>query len=86
LIYNLPYSVDPEGLPFKTTIESGPSFVKLISNTSLKINPNNCGTDFGNKTVYIKIEDEFPSSSVYSIDIEVSNLPPLFLSNLPIED
>ena len=44
----------------------------------MKINPVNCATDFGNKTVKIKIEDEFRSSSVYSVDIEVSNLPPLF--------
>jgi hypothetical protein len=58
----------------------------LISNTSMKINPVNCGTDFGNKTVQIKIEDEYPSSSVYSIDIEVGNLPPVFQSNAAIED
>ena len=42
------------------------------------INPVNCATDFGNKTVQIKLEDEYPSSTVYSFDIEVSNLPPLF--------
>lgn len=26
LIYNLPYSIDPEGLNFTTTVQSGPSF------------------------------------------------------------
>jgi hypothetical protein len=26
LIYNLPASIDPEGLNFTTTVESGPSF------------------------------------------------------------
>jgi hypothetical protein len=44
----------------------------------MKINPVNCATDFENKTVHIKIEDEFPSSSNYSFDIKVSNSPPLF--------
>ena len=52
----------------------------------MRINPVNCETDFGNKTVYIKIEDEQPSSSVYSFVIEVSNLPPLFQTNAAIED
>jgi hypothetical protein len=31
LIYNLPKSMDPEGLAYSTTIESGPSYVSLIS-------------------------------------------------------
>jgi hypothetical protein len=44
----------------------------------MKINPVNCGTDFGNKTVEIEIKDEYPSSSVYQINISVTNLPPLF--------
>jgi hypothetical protein len=53
----------------------------------MRINPVNCGTDFGNKTVQIKIEDEQPSSSAnYSFVIEVSNLPPLFQTNAAIED
>jgi hypothetical protein len=65
LIYNLPLSIDPEGLNFTTTVKSGPSFAYLISSTSMKINPWNCGTDFGNKTVEIEIKDEFPSSLVY---------------------
>ena len=33
--YNLPTSVDPEGLDYKTIIKSGPSFVEKISNTQL---------------------------------------------------
>jgi hypothetical protein len=30
--------------------------------------PSNCETDFGNFTVMIELKDEYPSSSVYSID------------------
>jgi hypothetical protein len=52
----------------------------------MKINPVNCATDFGNKTVKIKIEDEYPLNSLYSIDIEVINLPPLFQTNAAIKD
>jgi hypothetical protein len=58
LIHNLPYSIDPEGLNFTTSLINPPSFVSLISNTSMRINPVNCRTDFGNKTVLIKLEDE----------------------------
>jgi hypothetical protein len=46
----------------------------------------NCSADFGNKTVKIKLEDTYPSSSEYSFDIEVINLPSLFQINAPIED
>lgn len=69
MIYNLPASMDPEGLSYATTIISGPSFVSLISNDKqLKIYPSKCLTDFGNFTVIIKLEDEYPASSLYSID------------------
>ena len=44
----------------------------------MKINPVNCETDFGNKTVEIEIKDEYPSSSLYYVNIIVTNLPPLF--------
>jgi hypothetical protein len=30
--YNLPLSIDPEGLNYTTSIKNGPSFAKLISN------------------------------------------------------
>lgn len=33
LIYNLPSSKDPEGLPYIAAIQSGPSFVSLLSLT-----------------------------------------------------
>ncbi len=33
--YNLPTSVDPEGLHYKTIIKSGPPFVELISSTQV---------------------------------------------------
>ena len=49
--------MDPEGLPYTTTIMSGPSYASLISNTQISIHPTNCVTDFGNKTVKIKLED-----------------------------
>jgi hypothetical protein len=29
--YNLPLSIDPEGLSYNTSIKSGPSFARLIS-------------------------------------------------------
>jgi hypothetical protein len=32
-IYDLPTSMDPEGLHYNTTILSGPSYVKLISSS-----------------------------------------------------
>ena len=32
-IYTLPESMDPEGLSYTTTIESGPSYAQLISST-----------------------------------------------------
>jgi hypothetical protein len=33
--YNLPTSVDPEGLSYKIIIKSGPTFVELISSTQV---------------------------------------------------
>lgn len=57
LTYNLPTSADPEGLPYTTTIQTGPSYVTQLSNTQIKINPNSCLTDFGTQTVTIKLED-----------------------------
>ena len=47
LTYDLPSSMDPEGLTYYTTIESGPSYVTKISETQLNINPDNCITDIG---------------------------------------
>lgn len=44
-IYNLPISIDPEGLPYTTTIQSAPYYVSMISSTQLRINPTNCATD-----------------------------------------
>ena len=69
-IYNLPTSMDPEGLPFITTIESGPSYVSLISSaTHLRIKPINCATDFGAKTVTLILEDQEPANDTYSIEL-----------------
>ena len=73
--------MDPEGLPYNTTITNGPPFVTLISNSSVMfINPSSCQSDFGNQTVKIKLEDEQPKSTVYSIVIVVRNLPPVYKS------
>jgi hypothetical protein len=70
IIYNLPKSMDPEGLPYKTAIESGPSYVSLISSaTQLRIKPINCGTDFGTKTVNMILYDEEPANETYSIEL-----------------
>ena len=66
--YDLPASMDPEGLFYTTTIFSGPSFASLISSTQLQLYPKNCATDFRNFTVKIKLEDEQPASTNYSID------------------
>lgn len=49
VIYNLPTSMDPEGLPYTTTIIKGPSYVKKLSDTQLKLFPVNCVTDFGDQ-------------------------------------
>jgi hypothetical protein len=49
--------MDPEGLTYYTTIESGPSFVSKISDTQLFINPLNCNEDMGDKVIKIKLED-----------------------------
>ena len=49
--------MDPEGLPFNTTISSGPSFVSLM-NSSIYIDPKNCFSDIGNHTLEIKLVDE----------------------------
>jgi hypothetical protein len=76
--YNLPSSVDPESLPYTTSILSGPSYVTQLSSTQLKIKPMNCLTDFGDKIVNLKLEDEEPKSTNYSFLIKVINLPPKF--------
>ena len=86
LLHNLPLSIDPEGLNFTTTIKSGPSFATLISNTTIKLAPANCLTDFNIHTVQIKLEDEEPSSTFYSFNVSVTNLPPVFQTNAAIED
>ena len=57
LTYDLPTSMDPEGLTYYTTIESGPSFVSKISDTQLFINPLNCNEDMGDKVIKMKLED-----------------------------
>jgi hypothetical protein len=51
--YVLPTSSDPEGLPYTTTLVSAPSYVTLLSNNTLHINPKNCTSDFGDKIVII---------------------------------
>ncbi len=80
--YPLPPSIDPEGLPYNISIMSGPSYVSLISNSSIMlINPSSCESDFGNQTVKIKLEDEQPLSTNYSILINVKNLPPIYKSS-----
>jgi hypothetical protein len=55
LFYNLPLSSDPEGLPYSTTILSGPSYATIISNTQARFSPSNCQTDLGNMDLYIKL-------------------------------
>lgn len=60
--------MDPEGLFYKTTIDTGPSYVSLISSaTQLRIKPINCATDFGTKSVEILLQDEEPANEKYSI-------------------
>jgi hypothetical protein len=77
--YDLPSSHDPEGLHYTTTIQSGPSFVSLVSSdTKLKIFPSNCANDFTDFTVVIKLTDEEPISSAYSIDFKVNKTIPEF--------
>ncbi len=49
IIYDLPTSIDPEGLPYSTTIIRGPSYVTQLSATQLRIFPTNCLTDFGDQ-------------------------------------
>jgi len=74
----LPTSSDPEGLPYTTTILSGPSYVTILSNTQARIFPSNCRTDLGNIDLYIKLEDEEPKSFTYSFMLKVPNSPPVF--------
>jgi len=45
--YNLPTSMDPENLSYSTSILSGPSYVSLISNSTIKIAPTDCISHFG---------------------------------------
>jgi hypothetical protein len=46
------------------------------------MHPVNCATDFGVKTITIKLEDQQPLSSTYSFNIKVPNLPPSFTGGL----
>ena len=55
--YTLPLSTDPEGLPYTTSILSGPSYATVISNKELRLYPIDCTTDFGIKAITIKLED-----------------------------
>ncbi len=65
-IYTLPTSEDPEGLPYNTTMESGPSYASLISNdTQIKLEPKNCTADFGVRYVKIRLYDEQPANKTY---------------------
>jgi hypothetical protein len=80
--YILPNSSDPEGLPYTTSLVTSPSYVTLLSNNSLNINPKNCLTDFRDKTVTIKLQDQEPKSTTYSITIRVPNIVPNFVSSL----
>ena len=46
--YVLPVSADPEGLPYTTSMVSGPSYVTFLSNNNtLNIYPKNCTGDYG---------------------------------------
>ena len=54
----------------------------MLSNTQLRIHPVNCATDFGVKTITIKLEDQEPLSSAYSFNINVPNLRPSFTGGL----
>jgi hypothetical protein len=81
--YVLPSSSDPEGLPYTTSLVSAPSYVTLLSNNSLNINPKNCSSDFGDQIVLIKIEDQEPKNFTYNITIKVPNTSPNFVSTLP---
>jgi hypothetical protein len=84
--YTLPSSTDPEGLSYTTTILSGPSYATVLSNTQLRVYPVNCATDFGVKTITIKLEDQQPLSTTYSFNIKVPNSPPSFTGGLMPED
>ena len=46
----------------------------------------NCLTDFGDKIVNLKLEDEEPKSTPYSFLIKVINLPPKFQGAFPSKD
>jgi hypothetical protein len=77
-LYTLPLSQDPEGLPYTTTLISGPQFISILSHTSMRIFPTNCRTDLGTFIIVIKLVDEQPLSFTYTFKIIVQNLPPLF--------
>lgn len=81
--YILPTSIDPEGLPFTTTLINGPPYVTLLSPTLLTIYPINCSMDFGDKIVTIMLKDEEPKNFTYSFTIRVTNMPPAFTGTMP---
>jgi hypothetical protein len=69
----LPSTSDPENLPYFTKIDTGPSFITLLSNTQLKISPHTCQTDIGTHLIQISVFDEEPKSISYSFNLHISN-------------
>jgi hypothetical protein len=76
----LPGIIDTENDPFSASLNFPPSFVKLVSTTSLNINPTSFA-DIGTYKISITLTDT-RASTLYTIDLTVFNSPPVF-ANLP---
>ena len=70
MTYNLPLSYDPEGLNYTVSLIAEPTFISLIASSQIRINPPSQAF-VGNYTLRIKLEDQEPKSSIYSILISV---------------